>query len=196
MTTGADDEEAFKAALAPLISYMRAFARSIAHDPTEADDIAQEALAKGWQARGSFRLGTNMKAWLFMIVRNEFYSRKRRSWRSQPLNEEVAERTLVAVDDPSARLDVHDVRRAMLMLPPEQREALTLVAAAGLSYQEAAEVADVAIGTVKSRVSRARARLQELMQQGDLGESDVPPESAAGAIFDDARRLRRAAGLR
>src|SRR5271169_2890964 len=95
-------DEAFKRELAALIPHVRAFARTLAGDPTAADDLAQDALMKAWDARKSYQMGTNMKAWTFMILRNQFYSEKRRSWRQTQLDPEVAERTLIAVDDPES----------------------------------------------------------------------------------------------
>ena len=93
------DDEAFKRELVKLIPHLRAFARTLAGDPASADDLAQDAMMKAWDARSSFQMGTNMKAWTFMILRNQFYSEKRRSWRQSQLDQEAAERTLIAVDD-------------------------------------------------------------------------------------------------
>ncbi|PLR21913.1 RNA polymerase subunit sigma-70 [Caulobacter zeae] len=178
MTDHAD--EAFRAALIPVIPHMRAFARSLCGDAAAADDLVQDALAKAWQARASFQLGTNIKAWAFMILRNQFYSEKRRSWRQQPLDQEQAERTLKAYDDPHAVLELDDVRRAMALLPTEQREALIMVGAGGLPYEEVAEIVGVAVGTIKSRVSRARAALAAILADGLDSEGYVAP--AAGPM--------------
>src|SRR5580704_318575 len=93
---------AFRDELVALIPQLRAFARTLCGDATAADDLAQDAMLKAWNARESFEMGTNMKAWTFMILRNQFYSEKRRSWRQSQLDQEAAERTLVAVDDPEA----------------------------------------------------------------------------------------------
>ena len=90
------DDEAFKRELVQLIPHLRAFARTLCGDPAAADDLAQDAMMKAWDARASFQMGTNMKAWTFMILRNQFYSEKRRSWRQSQLDQEAAERTLVA----------------------------------------------------------------------------------------------------
>src|ERR1700710_2384979 len=90
------DDEGFKRELVLLIPHLRAFARTLCGDPTQADDLAQDAMMKAWDARASFQLGTNMKAWTFMILRNQFYSEKRRSWRQSQLHQEGGERTLVA----------------------------------------------------------------------------------------------------
>ena len=99
MTEQAQADHVFKTELTALIPQMRAFARSLCRDATAADDLAQDALLKAWNNRASFEPGTNMKAWTFMILRNQFYSEKRRSWRSTQLDQEAAERTLVATDE-------------------------------------------------------------------------------------------------
>jgi len=162
---------------------MRAFARSLCGDPAQADDLAQDALFKALKARESYQLGTNMKAWLFMIVRNQFYSEKRRSWRGSQLDPEVAERTLIAVDDPTATLELDDVRQALAMLPDTQREALVMVGAGGFSYEEAAEISGVPVGTVKSRVSRARAALQAILDEAAFRRDGQPAHEAMAAIM-------------
>src|SRR5688572_21359009 len=106
-------DEVFKAELVALIPQMRAFSRSLCLHMAEAEDLAQEGLAKAWASRGSYQPGTNLKAWTFMILRNQFYSDKRRSWRSTQLDPETAERTLVAVSNPIASLELDEVRRAL-----------------------------------------------------------------------------------
>lgn len=178
----------FERDLITLIPHMRAFARSLCGDATQADDLAQDALAKALKSRESYQLGTNMKAWLFMILRNQFYSDKRRSWRGSQLDQEVAEKTLHAVDDPSAALELNDVRMALQMLPDVQREALVMVGAGGFSYEEAAEIAGVAVGTVKSRVSRARAALQAVLEAGDFNRDKASAQGAMSAIMADVPR--------
>ena len=186
--TGADalSEETFKADLVALIPHMRAFARTMTGNPAQADDLAQEALAKAWQCRDSFTMGTNMKAWAFMILRNQFYSDMRRAWRSVQLDQEAAERTLLASDDPSAPLELNELRMAMASLPVDQREALILVGAGGMSYEEAAEICDCAVGTVKSRVSRARQALRELLESGDFSRDLEPAFTCMQAILAEA----------
>src|SRR6478609_9383290 len=175
-------EAAFKAELVALIPHLRAFARTLAGDPTSADDLAQDAMMKAWDARASYQMGTNMKAWTFMILRNQFYSEKRRSWRQSQLDQEAAERTLVAVDDPEAPVALDELRQGLAMLPPEQREALILVGAGGFAYEEAAEICDCAVGTVKSRVSRARRALQALLEEGAYDRDGASAGDAMRAI--------------
>ena len=188
----ADDpvrDEAFRRELVALIPHLRAFARTLCGDPTAADDLAQDAMLKAWDARASYEMGTNMKAWTFMILRNQFYSEKRRSWRQSQLDQEAAERTLVAVDNPEAPVALDELRLGLAMLPIEQREALVLVGAGGFAYEEAAAICDVAIGTVKSRVSRARRALQGILESGAYDRDGSSAGEAMGAILADAERL-------
>ena len=184
-----DRDNIFKHELTALIPQLRAFARTLTGDATQADDLAQDAMMKAWSARTSFELGTNMKAWTFMILRNQFYSEKRRSWRQSQLDQEAAERTLVAPDDPMAPVALDELRQGLGMLPPEQREALILVGAGGFAYEEAAAICGCAVGTVKSRVSRARRALEAVLEAGDYERDGAPAGEAMGTIMADAERL-------
>jgi len=185
----AASETAFKRDLVALIPHLRAFARTLCGDAAAADDLAQDAILKAWDARSCFQMGTNMKAWTFMILRNQFYSEKRRSWRQSQLDQEAAERTLVAADDPEAPVALDEMRLAMGMLPPEQREALILVGAGGFAYEEAADICGCAVGTVKSRVSRARRALHGILEQGAYDRDGSPAGEAMRSILADAERL-------
>ena len=192
VTNAANDpkiEAAFKRELVALIPHLRAFARTLAGDPAGADDLAQDAMMKAWDARASYQMGTNMKAWTFMILRNQFYSEKRRSWRQTQLDQEAAERTLVAVDDPEAPVALDELRMGLSMLPAEQREALILVGAGGFAYEEAAEICGCAVGTVKSRVSRARRALQGILEEGAYERDGASASDAMRSILSDAERL-------
>ncbi len=192
MTAPTSDEKAFEAELISLIPQLRAFGRSLAGNPAQGDDLAQDALAKALANRASFHMGTNMKAWTFMILRNLFYSDKRRSWRSTQLDSEVAENTLVAIDNPTSTIELDELRRALAMLPEEQREALILIGAAGLSYEEVSEIVGVAIGTIKSRVSRARDRLALIYAEGHIPADDVAAHAAVAAIFSQVETYKLA----
>ena len=183
------NEAIFKRDLVALIPHLRAFARTLCGDAAAADDLAQDAIMKAWDARASFQIGTNMKAWTFMILRNQFYSEKRRSWRQSQLDQESAERTLVDADDPEAPVALDEMRLALSMLPTEQREALILVGAGGFAYEEAAEICECAVGTVKSRVSRARRALQSILEQGAYDRDGRPAGDAMRSILADAERL-------
>ena len=190
--TGPARDAVFQKDLVVLIPQLRAFARTLTGNATQADDLAQDALIKAWDARASFQLGTNMKAWTFMILRNQFYSDKRRSWRSVQLDQEAAERTLVAVDDPSSPVALDELRQAMAALPAEQREALILVGAGGFAYEEAAEICGCAVGTVKSRVSRARKAVQTILETGHYHRDGKSAGEAMGHILSEAERLSAA----
>jgi RNA polymerase sigma-70 factor (ECF subfamily) len=185
-------DEAFRRELVGLIPHLRAFARTLCGDPTAADDLAQDAMLKAWDARASFEMGTNMKAWTFMILRNQFYSEKRRSWRQSQLDQEAAERTLVAVDDPEAPVALDELRQGLAMLPIEQREALVLVGAGGFAYEEAAAICECAVGTVKSRVSRARRALQGILESGAYTRDGSAAGEAMSSILAHAERLSHA----
>jgi RNA polymerase sigma-70 factor (ECF subfamily) len=191
-TSQPERDKQFRDVLVGLIPQLRAFARTLCGDATAADDLAQDAMLKAWNARASFEMGTNMKAWTFMILRNQFYSEKRRSWRQSQLDQETAERTLVAVDDPESPVALDELRQGLAMLPPEQREALVLVGAGGFAYEEAAAICDCAVGTVKSRVSRARRALQTVLESGGYRRDGRPAGDAMGSILADADRLSSA----
>jgi RNA polymerase sigma-70 factor, ECF subfamily len=186
-------DQQFKADLIALIPNLRAFGITLA-GRADGEDLAQEALAKAWHSRAHFQPGTSLKAWMFTILRNHFYSGKRRSWRSLPLEQGVAENLLVANDDPSAREELVDVRNAMQLLPDNQREALILCGAAGLSYEEAARICGCAVGTIKSRISRARTALEALLTDLETGSRERTGVSAGQAfdnIMQQAESLQR-----
>jgi RNA polymerase sigma-70 factor (ECF subfamily) len=180
---------AFERELLDAVPFLRAFARTLCRDLEQAEDLAQEAVMKAWQNRDQFQPGTNLRAWLATILRNRFYSLgRRRKWQAE-YDQEVIERTLVAPDDPAAQVELEDVRRALSMLPDFQREALILVGAGGMSYEEVAEIAGCPLGTVKSRVRRARDELQSILFHGrpaDLPRCDAPLQ----ALVADFDRLR------
>jgi RNA polymerase sigma-70 factor (ECF subfamily) len=174
----------FKSELLALIPFLRAFARSLTGNPEAADDLAQETLVKAWQSRSSFIPGTNLKAWLFTILRNQFYSDRRRAWRQAPWDQEAAERIPGGGEDQVFSAELSDTARALRRLSDEQREALILVGAGGFSYEDAAAICKCAVGTVKSRVARARKTLIDILD-GDEALSDV--ERPAGG--DAAREI-------
>ena len=123
----------FKTELLGLIPFLRAFARSLTGNQEGADDLAQETLVKAWQSRATFIPGTNLKAWLFTILRNQFYSDRRRAWRQAPWDQEAAERIPGGGEDQVFSAQLSDTARALRVLSDEQREALILVGAGGFS---------------------------------------------------------------
>lgn len=160
-------------ALAALLPDLRAFARFLARDRALADDLVQDALVRALGALHQYQPGTSLKAWTFTILRNAYYEQGRRRWRELPLdaaagNEGAA--TQAAPDDGS-RAELHDLERLIWQLSPLLREALTLVGAQELSYDEAAVICRVPVGTMKARVSRARTALSRAMQ-GTAAASD------------------------
>jgi RNA polymerase sigma-70 factor, ECF subfamily len=165
-----------------LIPELRAFARGLCRQPELADDLVQDTCLKAWQAIDSFDAGAPMRPWLFRILRNEFYQYSRRSWRSTPLDQDVAENTLVAPADMDAKIDFRILQAAMSSLPDVQREALILVVAAGYTYEEAGEICNCSPGTVKSRVSRAREAVVFRMKRADIGQ-------IGGSSRDDSRTV-------
>jgi RNA polymerase sigma-70 factor (ECF subfamily) len=142
---------------------LRAFAWSLCHNSSDADDLVQETLIKAWTHRDRFEPGTNLRAWLFTILRNTYYTnvvRRRREIADED-GKHAARLSSAPTQDWS--IAIHAMRSAMAELPDEHREALILVGAAGLTYEEAAQICNCALGTIKSRVNRARTRLLKLM---------------------------------
>jgi RNA polymerase sigma-70 factor (ECF subfamily) len=150
-------------AVVALIPALRAFAWSLSHNSADADDLVQETLIKAWTHRDKFEPGTNLRAWLFTILRNTYYTvavRRRREVRDEEGKYAAALSTGPTQD---WGLAMRSLQSALAQLPDEHREALILVGAAGLTYEEAAAVCGCALGTIKSRVNRARARLLKVM---------------------------------
>jgi RNA polymerase sigma-70 factor (ECF subfamily) len=146
------------------IPRLRAFAVSLCGNPDRADDLVQETLAKALLNIKSFTEGTNLMAWLFTILRNGYYSEFRKRRREVADIDGNLSGMLVSKASQDDHMEFLDFREALQKLPPDQREALILIGASGLSYEEAAEICKCAVGTMKSRVSRARSRLNELLQ--------------------------------
>jgi len=167
----------FHQGLLDAIPSLRAFAFSLAgwrhHD--RADDLVQETILKAWAHRSSFQPGTYLKAWLHTILRNEFYSQMRRKRREVEDGDGVYSSRLATPPEQHGHLDMVDMEAALHKLPEEQREAILLVAASGFSYEDAAQISGVALGTIKSRVNRARAKLAEILDVS--GETDYSPDS-------------------
>ena len=163
-------DQLFRDQLVALIPSLRSFARGLCGWRDMADDLAQDAMVRGWAARASFTPGTNFRAWMFMILRNQFYTTIRKNKRMTSWDPEVAERVLVEAPSQQSAIHVADVAKALQKLPAEQREVLLLVGANGVSYEEAAEIIGCAIGTIKSRLARGRKALAVLIDgaPGDM----------------------------
>lgn len=172
-------DQEFKRLLAGVIPHLRAYGRSLSGNPDLADDLTQDTMVKAWASRDRFEPGTSIKAWTFVILRNTFLSQMRRNKFRGEYDEAVVERTLSTPALQEESGEIADLQRGLMELPQDQREALILVGAGGMSYEDAASICGCALGTMKSRVSRARAALEEVMARGQFAQSraDAAPAS-------------------
>ena len=159
-----------------LIPALRAFAWSLSHNSSDADDLVQEALTKAWTHRDRFEPGTNLRAWLFTILRNTYYTSLVRRRREVSDENGKYAATLSAPPTQDWNMALKNLQANLLRLPSEHREALILVGAAGMTYEEAAEICGCALGTIKSRVNRARAKLLKLLDEESRDEEDEAAE--------------------
>ena len=166
----------YKEDLIAAVPMLRAFARSLCGNRDRADDLVQETLFKAWNHLDSFKEGTNLKAWLFTILRNTYFSERRKRRREVEDADGAYAARLATHPAQHGHMDMQDFRAALVRLPDDQREALILVGAAGFSYEEAAEISGCAVGTIKSRVNRARNRLATMLELDDL-QSDLSNET-------------------
>jgi RNA polymerase sigma-70 factor (ECF subfamily) len=181
----AEDKRAFKRELTDVVPHLRAFARGLCGRPDMADDLVQETLLKAWAAQERFEPGTSMRAWTFVILRNAYLTDMRRNRFRGDYDETVAERVLTAPAGQEEPIHLSDMHRALLTLPPERREALLLVGAGGFSYEEAANICGCAVGTIKSRVGRARAALTTMIEEGSIPVRSLDDPSAHRAILEE-----------
>jgi RNA polymerase sigma-70 factor (ECF subfamily) len=164
--TSEEGRRQFRQHLLAAIPKLRAFALSLAAHADYADDLVQETLMKAWNHQNSFQEGTNIKAWLFTILRNEYFSQLRKRRREVEDADGDYAGSVMTPGGQESQLDMADLRIALQQLPDDQREAVVLVGASGFSYQEVAEICHVPVGTVKSRVNRARTKLALLLGNG------------------------------
>ena len=159
-----DGEQMVTNDMVALVPQLHSFARSLTRDGVRADDLVQEALMRAIDNIERFKPGTNLKAWLFTIVRNEQYSQlRRRKFEAHGVDTSLLPEPSVPPDH-DGKLELRDLNRALSSLSPGQRTALILVSASGFSYEEAAAICGCAVGTIKSRVARARETLVEMME--------------------------------
>src|SRR5258706_11391503 len=159
---------------------LRAFAISLCGNVDRADDLVQETLLRALANIQSFQPGTNMSAWLFTILRNHFRSEYRKRRREVEDGDGSYAESLKSQPEQHGRVEFEEFRTALAKLPPDQREALLLVGASGFSYEEAAAICECAVGTIKSRVNRARTRLAELLAIDSA--DDFGPDQPTRAI--------------
>jgi RNA polymerase sigma-70 factor (ECF subfamily) len=164
---------------------LRAFAISLCGNVDRADDLVQETIVRAIANIDSFQPGTNMPAWLFTILRNLFRSEYRKRRREVEDAEGTYVESLRSYPDQESRVELDELQDALVKLPPDQREALILVAASGFSYQEAADICGCAVGTIKSRVNRARGRLVEMLAVEEAGY--FGPDDTTRAAIDVGR---------
>lgn len=162
----------FQEELAVLVPNLRAFAKSLAGNADYADDLVQETLIKAWKNQTTFAEGSNLKAWLFTILRNTFLSDRRKRKFEVEDPDGVMAGKLSTHGAQNGHMDFLDFAEAFEKLPDDQREALILIGAEGFSYEEAALMCGCAVGTIKSRVNRARNKLLELMHLDETADFD------------------------
>ena len=161
---------------------MRAFAISLTRNGAIADDMVQDTLVKAWTNIDKFEVGTNMRAWLFTILRNTYYSSRRKANREVADVDGIFTESLAEKPAHDGHMQMTDFRKALSALKDEQREALLLVGASGFSYEEAAVMCGVAVGTIKSRTNRARARIAELMGLRDDETLEMTDDATMSVI--------------
>ena len=182
----------FKTHLAGVIPHLRAYGRSLCGNPDLADDLVQDTMVKAWASRERFECGTSIKAWTFVILRNTFLSQMRRNKFHGDYDELAAERLVSTGASQEESSEISDLQRGLMELSEDQREALILVGAGGLSYEDAAQICGCALGTMKSRVSRARTALEELMKSGSFSQkrtAALPASDAMDAIMDSVETI-------
>ncbi|MGD9741492.1 MAG: sigma-70 family RNA polymerase sigma factor [Dongiaceae bacterium] len=174
------------------IPHLRAFARSLTSNRDLADDLVHDAIARALAAARQYTPGTNFKAWIFTILRNLYYNEgRKRHGRFTSIDDLGVNEPMIAASQ-EATLEFCDFRRAFWHLNADQREVLMLVGASGLSYEEAAEVCGCAVGTIKSRASRARQDLKELLSGTPLPVDRTAVEPVAGRNPIDLLKHRKA----
>jgi len=178
-------EPELRDAMLAAVPSLRAFAISLTGNFDRADDLVQDTLVRALANIDRFERGTNLNAWLFTILRNLFHSEWRKLKREVEDIDGAYAARLSTIPEQGGRLDLADFRTAMTKLPADQREALLLVGAQGFSYEDAAQICGVAVGTIKSRVNRARARLAQLLAVEDA--EDLGPDRLTRAALQSSR---------
>lgn len=162
---------------------------SLTRNSATADDMVQDTIVKAWSNIEKFEPGTNMRAWLFTILRNTYYSDRRKKTREVADVDGAFTGSVAEKPSHDGFLQMADFRRAFELLPDEQREVLILVGASGFSYEEAAGMCGVAVGTVKSRANRGRARLKELLQLDDEDALEMTDTATMAVVSSNGALL-------
>jgi len=170
-------------AILKTVPNLRAFAVSLSGNVDRADDLVQETLLRAFSKIDSFQPGTNLSAWLFTILRNQFRSEYRKRRREVEDADGKYSDKLKSQPEQIGKIEFSELRNALAQLPDDQREALILVGASGFSYEETAEICGCAVGTIKSRVNRARTRLADLMAVSGA-EDFAPDEMTRGVLVN------------
>ncbi len=182
----------FREEIATQVVSLRAFARMLTGgDVSLADDLVQDTMVNALQAQAQFTNGTNLKAWLFAILRNRFRSILSRRHMSAEISTDNFEQLALVPPEQEARLEVAAFRAAFRRLPLAQREVLVLIAVDGLSYERAAEICSCEIGTIKSRIHRGRAQLKSMLLSEDAPRPGAPEAPRARAARCRAPRPGR-----
>jgi RNA polymerase sigma-70 factor (ECF subfamily) len=187
--------EEMRTALLEAVPHLRAFARSLSRNRDQADDLVNDTIVRAIAASNQFTPGTNFRAWVFTILRNLFYNQGRRGKTKFSSIDDVATEEPAVVATQESSLEFDDFRRAFFQLPDHHREALILVGASGLNYEAAAEICGCQVGTMKSRVSRARTELRRMLDDDAITTQRTESKAVTGedpfAMLDAGRALAR-----
>jgi RNA polymerase sigma-70 factor (ECF subfamily) len=182
------NDQSLRDGMLAAVPQLRAFAMSLSGNIDRADDLVQETLSRALAGINSFEPGTNLPAWLFTILRNLFFTEYRKRRREVEDIEGKYAQGLSTHPEQMGRMDFKEFQHALGKIPADQREALILVSASGFSYEEASEICGCAVGTVKSRVNRARSKLSELL--GIDSADDFAPDQTSRAVVASNERRR------
>ena len=176
----------FRQAMIAQLPGLRAFAISLCGNRDRADDLVQDTILRAWAAHGSFTEGGNIRAWLFTILRNAYFGELRKRRREVADSDGFHTARLVTSGGQEAHLEYLEFEQALARMPVDQREVLILIGASGFSYEEAAEITGVAIGTIKSRLNRAREKLANMLSIE--GAQDIGPDAFALSSLQSSTR--------
>ncbi|MBI1213657.1 MAG: RNA polymerase subunit sigma-70 [Alphaproteobacteria bacterium] len=180
------NEEQFRSELTQNVPYLRAFARVLCGRDDQANDLAQEAVGEAWDRRASFGTGIGLRAGLFKILRDNYYARRGLEWSASARKNDGG--ALIENEQLPDEVELKELAHALGTLSDEQREALILVGASGFAYKEAAAICDCAVGTIKSRVARARNALYQVIQElNEAGDAEQRIEDGNEVRFDGER---------